>query len=308
MKNGNFSLMAQVRNQVESTKTMKANATMNKELEDTRNAWKAKGFNTGGQVLTRGITGMIMNVQNDAAKWKTYGPQHQQRAWQLIDELGVKFLTDLRHNVKYPSIDNQNSVWRVDGQTVEPTTTLNDVALTPRELLSIVDYSNEVVLSTDAELEKEIESDLIESIFEKVQETMFNDIYVSEGATTLSDFDGIVSFELAASNKKISNGVYLVSPTAASKLKKMKNGQMPVMVNGMINGYRVIETPSLNGEKVIFGDFSKLLLGQFGLGLDVTVDNVTKQAEGIIRLIINSYWDWDKLDENAFVYATTATE
>lgn len=309
MKNkANLGLFDQIKNQIESRKGGNRNPQLDKENEANQRQWTAKGFSTMGSIQTRSITGIMLDVANDAAKWKTYGPQHQQRSWQLIDELGVKFLTDLRHNVKYPSIDNQNSVWRVDGQTVEPTTTLNDLALTPRELLSIVDYSNEVVLSTDAGIDKEIESDLIESIFEKVQDTMFNDIYDAESATTLSDFDDIVAFELAASNKKISNGVYLVSPTAASKLKKMKNGQMPVMINGMINGFRVIETPSLSGEKVIFGDFTKLLLGQFGLGLDVTVDNVTKQSEGIIRLIINSYWDWGKLDANAFVYATTATE
>ena len=85
----------------------------------------------------------------------------------------------------------------------------------------------------------------------------------------------------------------------------MKNGQVPVMNNGMINGYRVIETPSLDGEKVIFGDFSKLLLAQFGIGLDITLNDVTKQAEGIIELVINSYWDWGKVDENGFVFGTT---
>ena len=137
---------------------------------------------------------------------------------------------------------------------------------------------------------------------------MFNDIYDAESTTNLTSFDDVVALELAASNKKISNGVYLVSPIAASKLKKMKNGQMPVMVNGMINGYRVIETPSLDGEKVIFGDFTKLLLAQFGVGLDITVNDVTKQKDGIIELVINSYWDWGKADENAFVYGTTATE
>ncbi len=78
------------------------------------------------------------------------------------------------------------------------------------------------------------------------------------------------------------------------------------MNNGMINGYKVVETPSLDGEKVIFGDFSKLLLGQFG-GYDVTCDNVTMQHVATIKLIINSWWDWGKIDPNAFAFATTAT-
>lgn len=278
----------------------------NKEFDKIKDQWIERGINPLGQIQTRSITGLLLDETNDAAAWKRIGVQHEQRAWPLIDELGIKLISDCQVRVVYPLINGNNTQWVEEGQTIECSTTFDGARLSPRRLVSVVDYSNEVVLSTNAGLETEIESDLIESIFDTVQETMFNDIYVSESATTLSNFDDIVAFELAASQKKISNGVYLVSPIAASKLKKMKNGQMPVMINGMINGYRVIETPSLEGEKIIFGDFTKLLLCQFGIGLDITYDNITKIP--IIELVINSYWDWDKLDENAFVYGTTANE
>lgn len=306
MKNkANLGLFDQIKNQVESRKGGKRNAQLDKENQANQRQWTEKGFSTMGSIQTRSITGIMLDVTNDAAEWKRYGVQHQQRAWQLIDELGIKFLTDCQANVVYPCINCNNSQWVAEGESMECSTAFEGLNLHPRRLVSLVDYSNQIILSTDADLDKEIESDLIESVFEKVQDTMFNDIFDAESASTLSSYDDLVALELAASQKKISNGVYLVSPIAASKLKKMKNGQVPVMNNGMINGYRVIETPSLDGEKVIFGDFSKLLLAQFGIGLDITLNDVTKQAEGIIELVINSYWDWGKVDEKGFVFGTT---
>ena len=135
---------------------------------------------------------------------------------------------------------------------------------------------------------------------------MLNEIFDATTATTITDVDSIIAFELAASQQKINNGVYVVSPLAAAKLKKVMNGNTPIYQNGMIHGYRVVETPSLDGEKIIFGDFTKLLLGQWA-GLDVTCDNITKQHLATIRLIINSWWNWGKIDPNAFAFATTAT-
>lgn len=163
------------------------------------------------------------------------------------------------------------------------------------------------MLNPNTDVAGAIEEDLINSIWEKVQDTMFNDIFNDDSAMTLSNYNDIVSFELTASQQKISNGIYIVSPIAASKLKTMLNGSMPIYFNGMINGHRVIETPSLEGEKVIFGDWSKLMLGQWGEGLDITVDNVTKQHLAIIKLIINSWWNWGMIDANGFVFATTET-
>jgi len=300
MKNtANLGIFDQIR-------SIKNGSKRDKEFDKIKDQWAERGFNALGQIQTRSITQSITAAADAVTGWKRYGVQHQQRSWPLIEELGIKLITDCQVRVVYPLINGNNTQWVEEGESIECTTTFDGARLSPRRLVSVVDYSNEVVLSTNAGFEKEIESDLIESIFDTVQGTMFNDIYEADSATTLSNFDDIVGFELAASQQKISNGVYLVSPIAASKLKKMKNGQMPVMINGMINGYRVIETPSLDGEKIIFGDFTKLLLCQFGVGLDITYDNITKIP--IIELVINSYWDWSKLDENAFVYGTTTAD
>ena len=269
---------------------------------DTNDLFRRAQIAPIGQIQIRGAI-----TANGNAGTAVNRPEGQQRAANLIEQSGVKYIEGLTANFSYPRFDGNTSEWV--GETEEGSvsnTTVGGVKLTPRRLLSYVEYSNEVVLHPNTDVAGAIEDDLIASIWEKVQTTMFNDIYTAQGATTVANYNDIVAFELAASQQKISNGIYIVSPIAASKLKKMMNGNTPVMTNGMINGFKVIETPSLDGEKVIFGDFSKLLLGQFG-GLDVTCDDVTKQHLATIRLIINSWWDWGMIDPNAFAFATTAT-
>lgn len=273
-----------------------------KENEQVKQIFARAQITPIGQIQMRAAY-----TANGYAGTEVARPAGQQRAANLIDELGVKYIGGLSSNFSYPRIDGNTSEWV--NETEEGTltgATFEGLSLSPRRLLSYVEYSNEVILNPNTDVAGAIEEDMIASIWEKVQTTMLNDICEGETPTTLANFNDIVAFELSASQKKINNGVYVVSPTAASKLKKMLNGSMPIYYNGMLNGYRVIETPSLDGESIIFADWSKLLLGQWG-GFDITVDNVTKSPQGIVKLIINSYWNWGKIDPNGFAFATTAT-
>lgn len=256
-----------------------------------------------GQIQRRGVITAI----NHLVGKQVNRPQTEQRPQNLIEDLGVKYLTGLSSNFAYPLINGETSEWVAETEQGNVTNTVFEgLHLSPRRLLSYVEYSNEIVLNPNTDVAGAVEEDLINSVWDKVQTTMLNEIFDNTNATTMTDVDSIIAFELAASQQKINNGVYLVSPIAASKLKKVMNGNTPIYQNGMIHGFRVIETPSLEGEKVIFADFSKLLLGQWG-GLDITCDNVTAQNRGVIRLIINSWWNWGKIDPNAFAFATTAT-
>lgn len=275
-----------------------------KENEIAKEAFKRAQITPIGQIQTRGI----ITATNNIVGKQVNRPQTEQRPQNLIEELGVKYLNGLSSNFSYPCINGNTSEWVNETESGNANNvTFSSLQLSPKRLLSYVEYSNEVVLNPSTDVAGAIEEDLIASIWEKVQDTMLNDIFDDTTATSITDFDDIVALELSASEQKISGGTYVVSPIAASKLKKMMNGNTPIYLNGMINGFRVIESPSLSGEKIIFADWKKLFLGQWGEGLDITVDNVTAQNRGLIRLIINSWWNWGKIDPNAFAFATTAT-
>lgn len=253
-----------------------------------------------GQIQTR-----MISAEGNAEK-QVNQPMTKQRPKNLIEELGIKYLTELSANFTYPILDGTESKWVAENENIEESDTeLKSISLKPKRLGTYIDYSNDLVLNPNTNVSEAIQEDLISSIFEKVQNTMLNDIYDADNAQDITSYNDIVDLEYNASTKNINNGVYIVSPNAARVLKKMKNGDTPIYNNGMINGYRVIETASLQGHAIIFGDFTKLLLAQWGT-LDITTDNVTKANKGIIRLIANSYWNWGVIDTNAFLYAKTA--
>jgi len=50
---------------------------------------------------------------------------------------------------------------------------------------------------------------------------------------------------------------------------------------------------------ILFGDFSQLIIGQWG-AIDLVVDNVTQARTGVLRMVVNGYFDVKARHEAAF--------
>lgn len=231
--------------------------------------------------------------------------QLQQRPDNLINTLGVKLIEECSSNFLYPIITDDNSQWVDETEMITASPmTFTSLSLSPKRLGTYVEYSGEVILNPNTKVSEALQADILNSIHEAVAKKALNGIY--DDATVVNnliDFDSICDLEALGAN--ISNGVYVVSPQAAKRIKLMKNGTTAVYNNGLLNGHRVIETPLLEGNKVIFGNFAKLLIANWGC-IDLTVDAVTKMNKGIVALTANSYWNHGVLDPNAFVFGTFA--
>lgn len=281
------------------TKNVKYSTEIEKEKRECSELNKKANILAVGQIQKRSIKANVFSESQQVNR-----PLEQQRARNLIEELGIKYIDNLSANFSYPCLDGTTSRWCSENeQVVESDTEFKSLRLEPKRLCTYIEYSKDVILNSSSEVAQAIESDLIESIFEQVQSAMFNEIYDESSAMSISDYADICNLEFQASEQKISNSVYLLSPTAAKEIKQMTNGDSPIFNNGQINGNKAIETPLLDGNKIIFADFTKLLLAQWGCGLDVTTDPVTKAKDGVIRVTSNTYWAWGAIDENAFVYA-----
>ena len=218
----------------------------------------------------------------------------------------------LTENLVYPLISSQTTA-QLD-ETENPQEFIDQISfssllLKPKRFFSYVEYSKQILMSNNAELVSSLLKDMELAIIETVEGDVFNGIYDSESASTISDYADIVALELAASQKKITNPVYVVSPLAAQKLKSMLNSVFPVwMGDRLITGKMVVESPLLSGEKVILGDWSRLVVGIWDRQSDYTLDDFTGAKDGIAKIIINSYWNGGIVDPDAFVFATTETE
>ena len=237
-------------------------------------------------------------------------PEPELRALNLIKEIGIRVIDGVTSTLGVPVMDGNVCQWLSETEAGN----LNDlqfssVILTPHRLFSYVEYDRDIILQSNADIAGGIEIDLLNAMYEAVQEKLFSNAFPSDSSLieSVSDYSDLVTVELKASQHKINNCAYVVSPLAGQKLKLMQNSVFPVMVDGKINGKPVYETASLDGEKIIYGDFSKMIIAQFGV-TDLTVDHVSKAKDGIIALVLNSYWDAQVMDPKAFVFADMSEE
>lgn len=229
----------------------------------------------------------------------------------LFNRLGVKVLDKLTNNVGYPLINSQSTMLLEETENPQSfidSLSFDSITLKPKRFFSYVEYDKQIILSNDADVVGSMVEDLENSIVEKVEETAFNELFNGETAISIEDYSNIVALELAAAQAKINNPVYIVSPIAASKLKTMTNNVFPIWVGDkLITGKTIIETPLLSDEKIILGDFSRMVVGIWDKMSDYTFNPISKAKDGIVQIIINSYWDAGSIDPNAFVFGSTAS-
>ena len=252
----------------------------------------------------------VASIGRDASK-TVQKPMVALKPENLFTRLGVKVLDKLTNNVGYPLINSQSTMElqeTEDPQSFIDTLSFDSITLKPRRYFSYVEYDKLIFLSNEADVVGAMVEDLENSIIEKVEENAFNELFNSESSISISDYSDIVDLELAAAQAKVNNPVYIVSPIAASKLKTMTNNVFPIWVGDkLITGKTIIETPLLSDEKIILGDFSRMVVGIWDKLSSYTFNPVTKAKDGIVEIIINSYWDAGSIDPNAFVFASTAS-
>lgn len=252
----------------------------------------------------------VASIGRDASK-TIEKPMVALKPENLFNRLGVKVLDKLTNNVGYPLINSQSTMLLEETENPQSfidSLSFDSITLKPKRYFSYVEYDRQIILSNDADVVGSMVEDLENSIVEKVEETAFNELFNGDTAISIEDYSDIVALELAAAQAKINNPVYIVSPIAASKLKTMTNNVFPIWVGDkLITGKTIIETPLLSDERIILGDFSRMVVGIWDKMSDYTFNPISKAKDGIVQIIINSYWDAGSIDPNAFVFGSTAS-
>ena len=112
-------------------------------------------------------------------------------------------------------------------------------------------------------------------------------------ALSISDFSTI---EKAFFSSGAKQPIYIFSPSA---FKATKETYKELFVNGKFDDIEYIVTNNLQDNYILLCDLNNLLISLFG-SLDVVVDDVTLKREGKVKLICNSYWDWNLTNKDAF--------
>lgn len=322
MKEERFSLLKAIRNVAENRQQDKVTAAVcNEGMKEMR----AAGLNTVGQIYIPTMeTRAAVSVASegvDVVATDLYDIIEPLRAKNVLVQAGAKFYTGLTNNAQIPVMTGSNVNWA--GETAAATdgnVLFNNVTLTPKRLTAYVDISKMLLAQDSIGVENAIRQDLINAINSKLESTILGKgaksattpagIFNGKTPTKVTDFEGLVGLEAKVEEANVLGGIsYIASPSARASFRNMMKGSRGTAqlayVDGALDGTPVYSTSNVEAKTFVVGDFSNLAIGSWG-GLDIVVDNYTQAVNGMIRLVVNAYFDAALIRPEAFQFGTFA--
>lgn len=294
-------------------------AVNNAGMKEMRKA----GLNTIGQIYlpTEKRAVSVATEGVDVVATDLYDIIEPLRAKNVLLNAGAKFYTGLSNNVQLPVMTGANVGWAGEvGEAADGGTSFGNVQLTPKRLTAFVDISKMLLAQDSIGVENAIRMDLINAINSKLEATILGKeaktadkpagMFNGKTPVKITDFEGIVGLEALVEEKNVLGDIaYIASPSAKASFRNMMKGSKGTAqlayIDSSLDGTPVYSTSNVAAKQFIVGDFSNLAIGQFG-GIDITVDPFSKASAGMVRLVVNAYFDATMIRPEAFQFGTFA--
>ena len=305
----------------------------NRQLDDValavseagKEEMRKSGLSFGGQIqlpIEERASITVAAEGEDTVATNLYNVIAPLRAKNVLVQAGAKFITNLAGDVQIPLMTAESCGWESEiGEAKDGAGTFSSVKLSPKRLTAYIDLSKQFIIQDSVGAEELIRQDLINALNAKLEATILGaedgDLTKPEGifhkidptAHTVSNFADLVNAESDIEDANVIGEMkYVMSNKAKAAFRSMakssKTTQL-VMEGGQIDGTPVLNTSHVAGKNFAYGDWSNLAIGQFG-AVDLLIDPYTKAAQGMIRIVINAYFDAKVLRPEAFVTGTVA--
>lgn len=247
-----------------------------------------------------------------------------------FSKFGVIPKTGLYGNQSFPVTSTINPSFATEnGSANETQPTISQVTMTPRRLPGYIELSKTLSKNSQI-TDQWVLDEIIKGIINTLENQSIQGDGIAPNPTGILNTSGIGSAavganggaptyaiilelisEIAQSNANFKNAGFLTNPIMMTKLMgtqtfpSSSNG-MPITqaIGGIDNlltaGYKTAITSnvpstltkgtSTDCSAIIFGDFSELMVGQWG-GLDMYIDPYTKMEQSLTRVYVDSFWD-----------------
>lgn len=242
----------------------------------------------------------------------------------VLSGLGVRFFPGLPHgDVKVPVLSKNTVSWEGEiNEASESQPGFSSITLSPKRLTAFVDISKQLIMQDTVGAEQAIINDLAKAVADKLEATIFgyghgnnapDGMFYNQTLGDANTFAKIVAIEgdLEDACVNLANCKYLLSPKAKATLRTMPtngNGSPRVLANGDVDGTKalvsanVIDSNATAKGAYIYGDWSNLAVGSWGnVEIGIYDDSRTATA-GVIRLVVNAYFDAKVLRADCFTY------
>jgi HK97 family phage major capsid protein len=219
---------------------------------------------------------------------------------------GAQFMTGLVGNVSIPVYSGSNVAWATEnGESTDAGGAFTQVTYAPKRLTANLKISKQFLLQDGSgSAEGILQNDLVSAIAEKLESTLLGTAAGSSTQpaglgnilgtpVTIADYADVVGLEGALEAENVRNYTYLLSPSMKSFLRTMPKeagSALFVYENGEISGYKALSSNGVPSDYGYVGDWSDYVIAQWG-GIDIVVDQYTLASQGLIRLVVNTYFD-----------------
>lgn len=222
----------------------------------------------------------------------------------ILAESGATFLTGLVGNISIPTYTGSTCGWKGELEAADNGKgTFGSVELSPKRLTAYIDISKQFLTQDSVGAEEMLRADIVNSLVAKLEQTIFGDAVgdttkpagIFNGAQVVApSYQGVCDAEAAVTDYS-GEKRFVMSPTAKSAFKQAtisgtKSDLRLLLEDGEVDGYPVSDSSNVVAGGYAFGDFSELVVAQWG-GIDIVVDPYTLATKNAIRLVINAYFD-----------------
>ncbi len=208
----------------------------------------------------------------------------------LLARLGATMLTGLQGNVTIPKqTAGGTAYWLTNEATAitESSQTLGQLALSPKNVGAYTEVSRQLMMQSSPAADAMIMNDLAKVLGVAIDLAGFEGSGASGQPTGISAtagigsvtgttiaYSGIVEFQtdVAGSNALAQNCAYVTTPSVAALLKqrvKVASTWSPIwegnILDGNVDGFTAASTLQLTAASMIFGDFSQVVIGEWGM-------------------------------------------
>lgn len=242
-----------------------------------------------------------------------------------VAALGARILSGLSGNVSIPRQTGASTAqWLAETAEASQTDqTFGQLAMTPKRLAARSGYSLQLLRQSSIGIESFVRDDQAQVLGLAIDLAAIQGTGSSGQPLGIVGTSGIGTITFGAAptyakyieaiaamltaNSLAGTPAFLGSPSAWSKGKTVSrdsgSGVFIIGADNTVDGYRFEPSNHLPSNRLIFGDFSQLIIGYFGEP-DVVVDPFTKAANGLVITTTNHYVDIGVRQASAFVVST----
>lgn len=270
-------------------------------LKELRNAME-----TGNPVKIENRAYTVASEGEDLVETDVYSILEPLRAKNVLVNAGAKFMTGLVGDVQVPVMSAGQVFWAAEtGAASDGSGSFTSVSLSPKRLTAKFPISLQFLAQDSVDAEGAIRRDIINAINDKLEATILGNaagsatqpagLFYNVTPETIGSFANITALEADVEEANVYGDCkYVMAPSTKAALRSMIKGTNAtgmVYENNAVDGTDALVTSNVATDKLIYGDFSNLVIGQWGdIQLDVVRDTASL-VNGCVTIVINAFFD-----------------